>query len=132
VVERETSVPSERAEIAAVVYNRLRTGMPLQIDATTRFLFDDWTHPLTATQLASPSPYNTRIHVGLPPGPIGNPGILSIQAAAHPASVSYLYYVADPSNPGHHCFTASGTAFNLDAERYRQAQAGGHPAAGCA
>jgi UPF0755 protein len=131
-VERETAVASERPLVAAVVYNRLRAGMPLQIDATTRFLFNDWTRPLTDSQLASPSPYNTRVHVGLPPGPIGNPGILSIEAAAHPAASADLYYVADPANPGHHCFTASGTAFNIDVQRYQAARSGGHPSGGCA
>ncbi|HET8673971.1 MAG TPA: endolytic transglycosylase MltG, partial [Thermoleophilaceae bacterium] len=70
-VEREASVPRDRPLIASVIYNRLHDHMPLGIDSTLRFALNDWTHPLRLSQLASSSPYNTRNHVGLPPGPIG-------------------------------------------------------------
>ena len=70
--------------------------MPLQIDATTRYATGNFTKPLTASQLNSRSPYNTRTHNGLPPTPIDNPGLASIQAAAHPAHTHYLYFVAKP------------------------------------
>jgi UPF0755 protein len=131
-VEREAKVQADRPLVASVIYNRLRAGMPLQIDATTRFLFDDWTHPLTQTQLASPSPYNTRVHVGLPPGPIGNPGVSSLQAAAHPTTTTFLYYVDDPAKPGYLCFASTAAAFGIDQQRYNEARNGGHPPAGCA
>jgi peptidoglycan lytic transglycosylase G len=111
-IDKEVMVPSERALVAAVIYNRLHRGMPLGIDATTRFEFHNYTGEITPAQLQSPSPYNTRTHAGLPPTPIGNPGLAAIQAAAHPAKVDYLYYVLNAGGNGHHCFTASGAEFN--------------------
>ena len=115
------------------MYNRLKQGIPLGIDATTRFQFNDWTKPLTQSQLASPSPYNTRIHKGLPPGPIGNPGLASIQAAAHPPHTSYLYYVADCNHPGRHVFVRTGGEFDAAVARYNAARekAGGNAPKHC-
>jgi len=115
-------IPSERPLVAAVIYNRLHRGMPLQIDATTRFQFHNYTGDITASQLESSSPYNTRINAGLPPTPIGNPGLDAIKAAAKPAKVNYLYYVLNGNNSGHHCFTASGDEFNQLAAGYRSGQ----------
>jgi peptidoglycan lytic transglycosylase G len=111
-IDKEVMVPSERTLVAAVIYNRLHRGMPLGIDATTRFEFHNYTGDITASQLKSPSPYNTRINAGLPPTPIGNPGLAAIQAAAHPAKVNYLYYVLNGDGSGHHCFTSSEAEFN--------------------
>jgi UPF0755 protein len=122
-VERETGVPRERPLVASVIYNRLHRRMPLQIDATSRFEYNDWTRPLTQSQLASPSPYNTRIHPGLPPGPIGNPGLASIQAAANPAHTSYLFYVNDCNNPTGHVFARTLAEFNAAKARYDRARA---------
>jgi len=111
-IDKEVAVPSERPLVAAVIYNRLHRGMPLGIDATTRFEFHNYTGEITQSQLQSPSPYNTRTHAGLPPTPIGNPGLAAIQAAAHPAKVNYLFYVVNGDGSGHHCFTASEQEFN--------------------
>ncbi|HEY6653953.1 MAG TPA: endolytic transglycosylase MltG [Solirubrobacterales bacterium] len=111
-IDKEVMVPSERPLVAAVIYNRLHRGMPLGIDATTRFEFHNYTGEITQSQLQSPSPYNTRTHAGLPPTPIGNPGLAAIQAAAHPAKVNYLFYVVNGDGSGHHCFTASEREFN--------------------
>ena len=132
-VEREAEAPSERPLVASVIYNRLRAHIPLGIDATTRFQFNDWTRALTGSQLRSPSPYNTRIHQGLPPGPIGNPGLASIHAAAHPAKTKFLYYVADCNHPGRHVFTRTLAAFNAAAARYQaaRAKAGGRAPTHC-
>ena len=106
-VEGEAQVPSERPLIAAVIYNRLHDGMPLQIDATTRYgLHIPPTQSLTNSELHSSNPYNTRIRPGLPPTPIDNPGLASLTAAAHPAHVDYLYFVRKPDHR-HHYFTAS-------------------------
>ena len=126
-------MPSERALVASVIYNRLKAHIPLAIDATTRFEFNDWNRALTESQLRSPSPYNTRIHQGLPPGPIGNPGLASIEAAAHPAHTNFLYYVADCNRPNHHVFTHSITEFNAAAARYNLARqrAGGNAPKHC-
>jgi UPF0755 protein len=110
-VEKETRAPSERRLVAAVIYNRLHARMPLGIDATIRYALDiPGTESLRESQLRNPTPYNTRLHRGLPPTPIANPGLASIQAAAHPAKVDYLYFVRKPDKV-HHFFTASFTAF---------------------
>jgi UPF0755 protein len=122
-VEREAQVPSERPLIASVIYNRLHARMQLQIDATTRFATGNWTSPLTRSQLNSGSPYNTRNHIGLPPGPIGNPGLASLRAAAHPARTHFLYYVVKPSTCGRHAFSTNYHQFQRDSDRYNAARA---------
>jgi uncharacterized YceG family protein len=110
-VERETLAPDERRLVAAVIYNRLHAGMPLGIDATIRYALNvPGTQSLRESQLQNPTPYNTRLHAGLPPTPIGNPGLASLQAAAHPAKVDYLYFVRKPDKV-HHFFTSSYAAF---------------------
>ena len=132
-VERETAVASERRLIASVIYNRLRAGTPLGIDATTRFQFNKWSGALTRSELASSSLYNTRTHAGLPPGPIGNPGLASIRAAAAPPRTSFMFYVANPCKPGTHTFTRTLTEFNAAVARYNAARqrAGGNAPQGC-
>jgi uncharacterized YceG family protein len=105
--EGEAQVPSERPLVAAVIYNRLHAHMPLGIDATLRYgLHVPPTQSLTQSELQNPTPYNTRMHDGLPPTPINNPGMASLQAAAHPAHVDYLYFVRKPDHR-HHYFTAN-------------------------
>src|SRR4029079_3425369 len=80
-IEREAAVAKDRPLIAAVIYNRLKDDMPLGIDATLRYALNDCTRQPRVSQLSSNSPYNTRKHPGLPPTPIGNPGLASLQAA---------------------------------------------------
>jgi UPF0755 protein len=110
-IEREVVVPSERRLVAAVIYNRLHERMPIGIDAALRYgLGIPPTKSISKADLASSSPYNVRRFTGLPPTPIGNPGLASIQAAAHPAHVPYLYY-ARRKDKRHHFFTASYAAF---------------------
>ncbi|HEX5468077.1 MAG TPA: endolytic transglycosylase MltG [Gaiellaceae bacterium] len=110
-VEKEVLVPKERRLVAAVIYNRLRLGMPLGIDATIRYGFDiPPTEPIQPSQLESDNPYNTRKFAGLTPTPIGNPGLASLQAAAHPAKVDYLYFVRKPDCKSHF-FTADEQEF---------------------
>ena len=110
-IQGEAVVESERATIAAVIYNRLHLRMPLGIDAALRYALNiPGTESIHESQLQNPTPYNLRLHAGLPPTPINNPGLASIQAAAHPAKVDYLYFVAKPDKR-HHFFTASATAF---------------------
>jgi len=110
-IEKEAVAPDERRLVAAVVYNRLRNRMPLGIDATIRYGRDvPGTEPLKESDLESNDPYNTRHRPGLPPTPIANPGLASMQAAAHPAKVDYLYFVRKPDKK-HHFFTASFAAF---------------------
>ena len=110
-VEKETLAPDERPKVAAVIYNRLHERMPLGIDATLRYgLKIPPTQSILQSQLDSDNPYNSRKLAGLPPTPIANPGLASIQAAAHPAKVDYLYFVRKPDKQ-HHFFTASASAF---------------------
>ena len=117
-VERETAVASERKLVAAVIYNRLKQRMPLGIDATLRYALGiQGTRPLRKEHLRSTSPYNTRRYRGLPPTPIGNPGLASMRAAARPASVEYLYYVRKP-NSLRHFFTADEEEFCRKAREY--------------
>jgi uncharacterized YceG family protein len=117
-IERETVAPEERKLVSAVIWNRLKKGMPLGIDATLRYgLGIQGTRPITAAQQRNPTPYNTNLHTGLPPTPIGNPGLLSLLAAAHPADVDYLYYVRKPDHL-HHFFTASEAEFCEKAKEY--------------
>ncbi len=121
-IEREVEVPKERQLVAAVIYNRLHDGMPLQIDATIRFAENNYTKPLTTADLQLDSPYNSYTNSGLPPGPIGNPGLASIQAAAHPADVSYLYYVVKPNTCGEHTFATTKAQFDRAEAAYNQAR----------
>jgi UPF0755 protein len=117
-VERETVAPEERALVAAVIENRLARGMPLAIDATLRYgLGIQGTRPITKAQLQSDSPYNTHRFKGLPPTPIGNPGLPSIRAATRPAKVDYIYYVRKPDKI-HHFFTADEAEFCAKAKEY--------------
>jgi uncharacterized YceG family protein len=117
-VEREAQVARERPLVAAVIWNRLHAGMPLGIDATIRYAENDWTSPLRVSQLQRPGPYNTRLNRGLPPTPIGNPGLASIRAAANPARVKYLFYVVKPGTCGQHAFSSTDAQFQRDRARY--------------
>jgi uncharacterized YceG family protein len=117
-VEKETLSPDERELVSAVIYNRLHAGMPLGIDATLRYGLDiPPTESIRQSQLQSNSPYNTRKFRGLPPTPIASPGLASLQAAAHPAKVKYLYFVRKPDKK-HHFFTASYQAFQAYANAH--------------
>jgi UPF0755 protein len=110
-VEKEVVVPRERALVAAVIYNRLRAGMPLGIDATIRYGLDiPPTQAILQSHLDSDNPYNTRRFAGLPPTPIGNPGLASLQAAARPANVDFLYFVRK-ADCRSHFFTADEQEF---------------------
>jgi UPF0755 protein len=110
-VEAEAAEPADRAKVAAVIYNRLRIGMPLQIDATLRYgLKIPPTKSITQAQLASDNPYNTRKLKGLPPTPIDNPGLAAMRAAAKPSTLGYLYYARIPGTTTQKFFE-SYTAF---------------------
>lgn len=117
-IEREAAVADERRLISAVIYNRFKEGMPLAIDATLRYgLGVPGNRPLTRAQLRNRTPYNTRIHKGLPPTPIGNPGVPSMRAAARPAGRNYLYYLRRPRSV-RHFFTASEEEFCAKAREW--------------
>jgi len=92
-VEREAKSESDRPQIAAVIYNRLRLGMPLQVDAAIEYALPRHKTALSFADLKLDSPYNTYTHAGLPPTPIANPGRPSLEAALQPSKSEYLYYV---------------------------------------
>jgi UPF0755 protein len=121
-IDREAMVAKERRLIASVIYNRLREGIPLGIDATVRFVTGNWKRPLRKSELENPSPYNTRVHGGLPPGPIGNPGLASIEAAAHPAKTNYLFYVVKVDSCGEHKFAKTDAEFQAYVNEYNRAR----------
>jgi UPF0755 protein len=120
-VEREALLPHDRPLVAAVIYNRLRLDMPLGIDATIRYALNDFEGPLTEAQLHTPSPYNTRLHTGLPPTPISNPGMGAIEAAAHPAHAAYLFYVDGADGCGELVFSDTEAEFERDKAAYDEA-----------
>jgi UPF0755 protein len=121
-IEREAAVPKERRLVSSVIYNRLRNDIGLGIDATVRFVTGNWTKPLKQSELANPNPYNTRVHEGLPPGPIGNPGLASIRAAANPARTRYLFYVAAVCGNGRHKFARTDAQFQRYVDEYNAAR----------
>ncbi len=122
-VEREAQLAKERPLIAAVIYNRLSDGTPLGIDATTRYALRKPSGALRQSELEIDSPYNTRKRAGLPPTPIGNPGLSSIRAAAAPANVKYRYFVVKPGTCGEHVFAATIEQHNQNVARYAGARA---------
>ena len=121
-IDREAAVPKERRLVASVIYNRLRDDISLGIDATVRFITGNWTQPLKQSELANPSLYNTRVHMGLPPGPIGNPGLAAIRAAANPARTDYLFYVAAVCGNGRHRFAETDAEFQRYVDEYNAAR----------
>ncbi len=102
-VEKEAMVDEERPLIAGVFMNRLKKGMLLQCDPTVIYGLEKFNGKLTRKDLASRTPYNTYLVKGLPLGPICNPGLSSLKAAANPAPVKYLFFVS--KNNGHHYFS---------------------------
>jgi UPF0755 protein len=115
-IEREAQADDERGLMAGVYYNRLRAGMPLQVDATIEYVFPEHHAVITRRDLEIHSAYNTYIHTGLPPTPIANPGKASIDAAFSPVRSQYLYYVYRGN--GHHAFAATLAEHEANVARY--------------
>lgn len=115
-IEREGKVDEDRPLIASVIDNRLRLGMPLEVDASIEYTFPEHHDVITKRDLEIDSPYNTYRHTGLPPTPIANPGKASLDAAFRPAKTDYLYYVAKPD--GHSAFAKTLQEHNANVARY--------------
>lgn len=105
IIEREARNPTDRRLISGVLWNRIKKGMPLQVDATFLYTIGKNTFQLTTTDLKTDNPYNTYTNKGLPPGPIGSPSLDSLEAAADPTPNSYLYYLADKNGVTHYAKT---------------------------
>jgi UPF0755 protein len=118
IIEKETGKAAERPLIAAVFTNRLRIGMPLQSDPTVIYGIPDFGGDLTRADLTRFSPYNTYVVGGLPPGPIANPGLASIDAALAPADSGALYFVS--RNDGSHEFSTTLAEHNRAVARYQR------------
>jgi len=124
IVEKETADPKERPLVAGVYYNRLNRNMPLAADPSVIYaalLAGRYRGTIYESDLQFDSPYNTYKHAGLPPGPIANPGIASLQAATHPAQTDFLYFVSD--NNGHHRFARDSQEHARNVAAYRKAVA---------
>ncbi len=133
IIEREVFLPRDRRRVAAVFYNRLKAGVALGSDATTRYAVDNFLRPLKVSELASPSKYNTRKSVGLPPGPIGNPGLGSIQAAANPLDSKDFFFIVKPCGNGALSFARTDAAFQKLVAAYdaKRADLGGKDPSRC-
>lgn len=94
-IEGEARLSETRKQISGILWNRFELGMPLQVDAVFPYIMGKNTYEVTAGDLQHDSPYNTYLYAGLPPGPINNPSLDSIEAALHPAATKYLYYLTD-------------------------------------
>jgi UPF0755 protein len=107
-IEKEAANDDERPVIASVIYNRLKSDMRLDIDATIMYVLPEHKESLTAEDLAIDSPYNTRKYAGMPPSPIASPGIASIMAALKPATTNYYFYALDTATETHKFFRTAG------------------------
>ena len=124
-VERETPVAADRPLVAGVFANRLARRMPLDTDPSVIYaaLLEKRYHgTIYASDLKANSAYNTYVHTGLPPGPICNPGLPSLRAAAQPAKTDYLYFVSDPEHPGHSRFATTLEEHQKNVTAYRNEQ----------
>jgi UPF0755 protein len=121
-VQGEAATSHDEPLVASVIYNRLRLGMKLQIDATVRYATGNYSKPISESQLHSGSPWNTYVHKGLPPTPIDNPGLSAIQAAAHPAHTNFLFFVVKVCGNGSSVFESSYRQFLADEAKYQQAR----------
>jgi UPF0755 protein len=124
-IEKETAVAEERPVVASVYLNRLRLGMQLECDPTTIYaalLEGHYRGVIHRSELDSTNPYNTYRHAGLPPGPIANPGALSLKAALAPAQTDYLFFVAKADGSGGHHFSRTMAEHGQAVQEYRHAQ----------
>jgi len=113
-VEKEIPDHNERKIVSGILWKRLKTSLPLQVDASIAFILNKKTSKLTHEDLAVVSPYNTYLNLGLPPGPIANPGLDAIEAAIYPKGSPYWYYLSKPDG---------GTVFSKTLDEHNEAKA---------
>jgi UPF0755 protein len=136
IIEKEDELASERPLISGVFHNRLKKGIPLGADPTTRYILGKFSGPLFASDLSLQSPYNTRLHAGLPPGPICSPGLASLTAALCPQQTTMLFFVARWDGSGSHDFSMTNAEHSrkkdaiLRSNEQRKAQAAREKAGG--
>lgn len=111
-IEREARTPEARRMISGILWNRIAKGMPLQVDAVFGYIYGRNTYSPSFADLNVDSPYNTYTHAGLPPGPIANPGLDSIEAAIHPTKTTYLFYLTGRDGQMHYAATYQGQLAN--------------------
>ncbi len=121
-IDREVMVADERKLVSSVIYNRLDDSIPLGIDATIRYAVGNYDKPLLQSELDLDSPFNTRENLGLPPTPIGNPGLDAIEAAANPADTNFRYYVVKPGTCGEHEFSETDAEAAAATAAYNEAR----------
>jgi UPF0755 protein len=121
IIEKETGLAAERPVISSVFHNRLKIGMPLQSDPTVIYGLKRFDGNIRKEDLRNPHPYNTYIHVGLPPGPIASPGKASLRAVLYPATTDYLFFVS--KKDGSHHFSATLEEHNAAVQRYQLGKA---------
>ena len=118
-IELETAQKEEKPMVAEVIWRRLKANMPLGIDASLIYGIKDYNGNISAKHLAdADNPYNTKIHKGLPPGPIASPALDSIMAVLHPTNLGNYYFVVDPDNPKHHVFSKNINEHNKNVKKY--------------
>ena len=116
IIEREVLTDSDMGTVAGILWKRLNENMGLDVDATVRYALDKWDDPLTAADLATDSPYNTRKYAGLPPGPISNPGLRALTAAIRPQASEFYYYLSAPDGTTH--FARTNDEHNQNKAKY--------------
>jgi UPF0755 protein len=116
IIEREVKTPEDRRIVSGILWSRIDHGVALAADATTRYVLNNWDKPLTVNDLKTNSPYNTRTNAGLPPGPIGNPGLDTLKAAMDPKETDYFYYLSAPD--GKTIFSKTLDEHNANVQKY--------------
>lgn len=120
IIEKETAAAAERPLVSSVFHNRLKQGIPLASDPTVIYGLPNYDGNIHKSDLANPHPYNTYVHAGLPPGPIANPGLASLEAALHPATTDYLFFVS--RNDGTHAFATTYAEHVRNVQKYQLPQ----------
>lgn len=116
IIEREVITPDDRRVVSGILWSRIGHGVAMAADATIRYALNNWDKPLTVTDLKTNSPYNSRTNAGLPPGPIGNPGLDTLKAAMDPKETDYFYYLSAPD--GKTIFSKTLDEHNANVQKY--------------